>query len=134
MVPAPVVKAAPKVTGIHPTGSLIMVEFLTAQEIQGGSILLGNDTEIEGPPQGYVLEVGPSLPESSGIKVGQRVIVQGRGVGPLPDFDGSNKERMLVEFSMIKAILDEAKPCCQGKRAETVEAASHCCSSKVVVG
>lgn len=120
MVPAPVVKAAPKIRGIRPTGSLVLVEFMTAQEISGSSIVIGEDVKLDGPPQGRVLDVGPGLPETAGISVGARVIVQGRGVGPLPDYDGKNRERMLVEYSMIKGIVDEVTTdepkvhrCCQ---------------------
>lgn len=101
------VKAAPKVVGVHPTGSLVLVELLTAQELTSGRIFVGDETEISGPPQAYVMEVGASLPEAAGIRVGQRVLVQGKGVGPLPNFDGNRRERMLVEFSMIKGVLDE---------------------------
>jgi hypothetical protein len=107
MVRAAPIKSVPKVTGAHPSGSLVLVELLTEQELTSSKIFVAEGSETGMCQQGYVLETGPSLPESSGIVVGQRVMLQGRGAVPVPNYDKSHREKNLVEVHMIKAILDE---------------------------
>lgn len=95
--------AMKKITGVHPTGSRILVELLTAQEALGTNLLTG---EVDyGAPQAYVLEIGPTL-QDHGLKVGDRVIVQGSGV-PMPNYNHSERVRHIVEYNNIKAVLDE---------------------------
>jgi len=103
----PTIKSVPKITGIHPLGSNILVELLNAQELTSSQIIVSDDASTTGPPQAYVLEVGPSVncPHVQGL-VGKRVILEGRGV-TVPDFDGHDRLRLLVEYNVVKAILDE---------------------------
>jgi co-chaperonin GroES (HSP10) len=110
MIPTPAIKAAPKVTGVHPLGSNILIELLNTQELTSNQIIVAEGTgTTDGPPQAYVIEVGPSVtcPEIKAL-VGKRVVVNGRGVN-VPDFDGHSRIRLLVEYPMIKAVLDEGE-------------------------
>jgi len=100
-------KKVGKVCGVRPTGTLILVEKLKADETLGTSLIINEDTEVPSP-QGYVIAVGPAINEKEnhwGIKVGDRVLLQGSYV-PVPKFkDG--RELGLVEIHTIKAILEE---------------------------
>ena len=100
-----IVKNLPKVVDAEPFGSMVLVEHLTAQEILGTSLEVGDSTQV-GSPQSYVLKLGPKVPEYAGIKAGDRVLLQGTYV-PVPDYGESERERGLVEMHNIKAILIE---------------------------
>lgn len=111
MTTAPAIKSAPKVTGVHPLGSNILIELLNTQELTSSQIIVSEGTgTTDGPPQAYVLEVGPGItcPEVRSL-VGKRVVVNGRGVN-VPDFDDHHRIRLFVEYAMIKGVLDEGKP------------------------
>jgi hypothetical protein len=99
--------AAPKIVGVRPTGSQILVELLTAQEALGTSMIVGDQSEV-GSPQAYILSFGPGLKEDVGLKVGDRVLLQGSYV-PVPKFDESPRRRGLLEVHNVKAVLEEAK-------------------------
>jgi co-chaperonin GroES (HSP10) len=106
MTTSPTVKAAPKIKGLHPLGSNILIELLTSQELFGANIIVSDDTQFEGPPQAYVLEVGPAATDEIKSLVGKRVVVNGRGVN-VPVFGESKRVRLLVEYPMIKGIIEE---------------------------
>lgn len=98
-------KKTSKIVGVKPTLSLILVEKLRATDV-ANSVLIVNDDADYGAPQGYVLALGPSVPEGAGIKVGDRVLLQGNYV-PVPNYDRSERERGLVEMHNIKAVFTE---------------------------
>lgn len=99
---------APKIVGIRPTGSQILIELLTAQEILGTGMIVGEAADV-GSPQAYILSFGPSLKsEDAGLKVGDRVLLQGSYV-PVPKFDDNARRRGLVEVHGVKAVLEESK-------------------------
>jgi hypothetical protein len=103
----------PKVVSVKPTGSSILVELLTKEEMNSmvSSVLHLGAAEA-GPgtaPQGYVLAVGPSLADGI-FKPGDRVLVinsHGQGFVPVPNVDGGKRARGVVELHNIKAILEE---------------------------
>ena len=97
----------PKICGIKPTGSQVLIELLTSQEVLGTSMVVGDAADV-GSPQAYILDFGPGLKEDVGLKVGDRVLLQGSYV-PVPKFDDSARRRGLVELHGIKAVLYEAK-------------------------
>lgn len=100
--------AAPKIVGVKPTGSQILIELLTAQEALGTNMIVGDQADV-GSPQAYVLDFGPGLKEVDlSFKKGDRVLLQGSYV-PVPKFDASNRRRGLVELHGIKAVLEESK-------------------------
>ena len=91
------------ISGIKATGAFIIVELLTAQEAAGTQIELGSNSKV--PPQAYVVDIGPALKaEEWGIKVGDRVLLQGNFV-PTPKI----KDRMLgiVQAHDVKCVLLE---------------------------
>jgi co-chaperonin GroES (HSP10) len=100
-------KKTSKIVGIKPTLSLVLVEHLTASDVNMSQLIVSDSTDY-GSPQAYVLDLGPSFPEGAGIKVGDRVILQGTYV-PVPNFDRNARERGLVEMHNIKAVLVEEK-------------------------
>ncbi len=127
IVPMPAMKTAPKVVGIHPTGANILIELLGQQELMSGKILVGDNMTTDGPPQAYILEVGPTVCEEIRALVGKRVVVNGRGVN-VPELDNSNgRIKLLVEYPMIKGVLEEeVKTCCKVEKAEKNEK-KKCC-------
>jgi hypothetical protein len=102
------VKAAPKVTGAKAVGSNIIFEKLTNQEIVGSSFV--TDSEDIGSPQGYIVDIGPSIEAQSqlwGFEVGDRVILSGKFV-PLPkELSKNGREIGIIDPSAIKAVLKE---------------------------
>lgn len=99
-------KKVKTIVGVKPTLSQILVERLNAAEVMG-TILTVNDNSDYGAPQGYVLALGPSVKaDECGIHVGDRVLITGTYV-PVPNFDGSARERGLLELHNIKAVLVE---------------------------
>lgn len=99
------VVAVPKVKSVHPFGSTILVEMLNANEALGTKLTV-KDTANVGAPQAYVLELGPKLDAEAGIKVGDRVMLQGTYV-PVPKLPGDTRNRGVVELHNVKAILEE---------------------------
>lgn len=99
----------PGVAGVTPTGSQVLIEFLTAQELSGvTSIFVSDKTETKVTLQGYVKAVGPSVKCADwGFKVGDRVLISGTGVMS-PNHDGSKRDRFLMEPHAVKAVLTEA--------------------------
>lgn len=101
-------KNTSKIVGVRPTHSLILVEHLTAADVNQSQLIV-NDNADYGAPQAYILALGPSVTDGAGLKVGDRVLLQGNYV-PVPNFDRSRRERGLVEMHNIKAVLEEE--CC----------------------
>jgi co-chaperonin GroES (HSP10) len=98
---------APRIVGVKPTNSQILIELLTAQEMMDTTFIIPGETNIKSPPQAYVLDFGPSLDSrAAGIKIGDRVLLQGSYV-PIPDFDNNRRPRGLVELHGVKAVLVE---------------------------
>jgi hypothetical protein len=97
----------PKIVGVKPTGSQIMVEILTAQEALGTNMHVTDQAEV-GSPQAYITAFGPGLKEDVGLKIGDRVLLQGTFV-PVPKFDNNPRRRGLLEVHNVKAVLEEAK-------------------------
>lgn len=100
---------AKKVAAVHPFGSKILVEVMRADELIGSKLYVSNKTEVEGAPQAYIIEVGPQLEASTGLKVGQRVYWTGRGTEVKDPRTTHGRVRALLEVSNILAIIDEAE-------------------------
>ncbi len=108
----------PPVKAVKPLGGQILVEIYTEDELSDSAIILPDNAKgkgslgVGGAPQGRVLDIGPGLPAEFGVKVGDRVLLQGSFV-PLPklsDQRDGDRERALVEPHTVKAILVEDKP------------------------
>lgn len=93
------------VSEIKPVGSLVLVEILSDQEAVGTRLTV---TKIQGtPPQAFVLDIGPAFkPADWGVKVGDRVILQGNYV-PVPTPEG-DRQKGIVEPHTIKCVLEES--------------------------
>ena len=92
------------IAGAKATGSMVLVEMLTAQEAMGTIITIGDNTKA--PPQGYIVDIGPALEADKwGIKVGDRVLLQGSYV-PVPHRK-SGRELGVVQAHDIKCVLQE---------------------------
>lgn len=107
----------PPVKAVKPLGGQVLVEVFSEEEISTSQLILPDNAKnkgglgVGGAPQGRVLDIGPGLPQDFGIKVGDRVLLQGSFV-PLPkmsDNRDGDRERALVEPHTIKAILIEEK-------------------------
>lgn len=96
------------ITGVKATGSLILVEMLTADEVTGTHLLISKKTDY-GTPQGYILDIGPAVDsEKLGFKVGDRVLVQGNYV-PVPEMPNHTRKMGIVDIYNIKAVLNEER-------------------------
>ena len=102
------IKKPSSVKNVKPCGSQILVEHLSAEDINESRIHLPNNASItDGAPQAYVLGMGPGVkPDVYGFNVGDRVLLQGNFV-PVPTSGNSKRARGLVEPTAIKAVLEE---------------------------
>ena len=92
------------VSNCKPCGSQVLLELLTVQEMMGTELVLTNKKPA-GEYQAVVLAVGPGLKENNwGFVVGDRVLLSGTGV-PVPDFNYSGKDKVLMEPHSIKGVL-----------------------------
>lgn len=97
----------PKITGVKPVGSQVLVEILTPQEIMGTSLAISEKTDLKVPLQGYVKAVGPSFVGSAwGFDVGDRVLISGSGV-MAPNYDNFHRDRFFMEPTAIRAVLNQ---------------------------
>lgn len=105
----------PPIRAVKPLGGQVLVEVFTEEEVSESQLILPDNAKnkgglgVGGAPQGRVLDIGPGLPSEFGVKVGDRVLLQGSFV-PLPklnDHRDGDRERALVEPHTIKAILVE---------------------------
>lgn len=99
----------PKIKGVHPHGSKILIEILKADEVMGTSLHISDTTEVEGAPQAIVIETGPCLPAESGIKNGDRIYWTGKGTQVIDPRSVNNRIRALVEVNNVLAIIEEEK-------------------------
>jgi len=103
-----VVKQVPKVKAVHPFGSKILVEALKASEVLGTTLAVdGINSDTGDAPQAYIIELGPSVPEDSGLEVGQRVYWEGKGMAVKDPRAEEDRVRALLEISNIRAIIEE---------------------------
>jgi co-chaperonin GroES (HSP10) len=98
--------AAPKIKKIVPVGNQVLVERLKASEINPSSILLSGSAQDEDSNQAYILALGPQVSKEYGIKVGDRVFLQGSFV-PAVALDDDIRQKNLIYPDMIKAVLCE---------------------------
>lgn len=93
-----------KVTGVKPFGSSILIKRLTAAEIMGTNLYVGNAQASI--PQFRVVDFGPSIkPEDAGLKIGDRLICVGSST-LVPSLDNEN-EYSIIEIHNVKAVLSE---------------------------
>ena len=97
----------PKITGVRPTGSRILVEMLTPQESMGTALFIDDKTRVP-VFQGYVKALGPQVPEGFGVEVGDRVWIDG-AINYAPDYNKSDRKTGTVEYHMVKGIIEEGK-------------------------
>ena len=97
----------PKVVGVRPCGSQVLIEFLTPQEQLGTSLSVGEKMDLKVPMQGYVRSAGPNFKASDwGFDIGDRVTVSGTGIH-VPNYDGIHRDRFLMEPHSVKGIMIE---------------------------
>lgn len=99
--------SVPKISGLKPAGSQILVEILTANELMGTSLAITDKIDLKVPLQGYIRAVGPSFSsESWGYGIGDRVLISGSGV-MAPNYDSSTRDRFFMEPTAVKSVLVE---------------------------
>lgn len=98
--------SVPPVTSVKPFGSTILIENLKPQEQLGTYLHVKEDADVGGAPQAYIVALGPKVSEDIGLKVGDRVIVQGTFI-PVPNLSDNGRTRGIVEIHNIKAVLVE---------------------------
>lgn len=95
----------PAVTAVKPCGAQVLLELLTVQEMMGTKLILKNNTQAHAEYQAYVIAAGPTIDLSIyGFKVGDRVLLSGNGT-PVPNYDNTERERILMDPFAIKAVL-----------------------------
>lgn len=98
---------SPRLVGVKPTGSQVLVEMLTAQELANTNITISEKTDLKIPLQGYVRAVGPGFKEEDwGFKIGDRVLISGGGV-IAPTYDDTHRDRFFMEPHAVKSVLLE---------------------------
>ena len=103
------VRSVPKVVSAKPTGSQVLVEILTPQELMGTSLHVGDKVDTKVPLQGYIRDVGPAVKlDDWGFKVGDRVLISGSGV-MVPNYDDCHRDRFFMEPHAFKGVLAEAQ-------------------------
>lgn len=103
-----ITSSVPKVKDCKPLGGQVYIELLTSQERLGTKLTIGELDNKTLAPQAYVLAVGNRVPADYDLKVGDRVVLSGSGV-PMSNFSNSERDRVLIDISAIKAILVEDK-------------------------
>jgi hypothetical protein len=99
--------SVPKISGVKPTGSQVLIEILTPNELMGTKLAITDKVDLKVPLQGYIKCVGPSFnPETWGFNVGDRVLISGSGV-MAPNYDDSNRDRFFMEPTAVKSVLLE---------------------------
>jgi len=96
-----------KVVGCKPCGNQVLIELLTTQEMANTKLILNNNSKRMGAEyQAIVLAIGPQVNfESYGFQVGDRVVISGNAV-PAPEYGPeSEREKVLVDPTAIKAVL-----------------------------
>jgi hypothetical protein len=102
-----IVKKLPQVKEVKPFGSMLLVEHLTAKQILGTSLEVGEDSNA-GVPQAYIRALGPSVSPDVNLEIGTRVLLQGSYV-PAPEFGEYVGDRKLglIEMHNVKGIVVE---------------------------
>lgn len=86
-----------------PCGNQVLLELLTAQEMLNTKLIV-NETKTIKEFQAIILGIGPLVGENYGFKEGDRVLLSGNGV-PVPNYDGNERDKILMEPHCIKAVL-----------------------------
>ena len=93
------------VRSVTPLGTQVLIELLTAQEMLGTKVII-NEMVQHKEFHGIVVAVGSLIDLSKqGFKIGDRVLLSGNGT-PVPNFDNSNRDKILMEPFCIKATLN----------------------------
>ena len=102
------VTPVPNVVAIHPYGSKILIETITSRELNPTTLELPEGASMgEESPQAYIIEVGPALPEDSGLKVGQRIFWEGKGMAVEDPRTKDGRVRAILEPHNVRAIIEE---------------------------
>ena len=97
----------PDIVAVHPWGGKIMIEDLRPEEILNTKMFVPEKMNCgDHAPQAYIVEIGPKVPEDSGLKVGQRIFWAGTGV-PVKDPRQDRRVRALIDIHQIIAIAEE---------------------------
>ena len=105
----------PKLKAVHPFGSKILIECINNKELIDTQLFIPDDTAPSDAPQAYILELGPQLDEGCGLKIGQRIYWEGKGLAVNdPRSDASGRVIALLEVHNVRAIIEEEEECCGG--------------------
>lgn len=97
----------PKIKSVHPFGSKILVEILKADEVLGTALHLSENMQVDGAPQAYITELGPTVSPDCGLAVGQRIYWTGKGTQIDNPACSSGRVNALLEINNILAIIEE---------------------------
>jgi len=103
----------PKIAGVRPVGSLVLLEILDEQEVLGTKMILPSKSgpssnPMYGAPQAWVRAVGPGFKaESFGYDVGDRVLLSTGVAVPCPQREGEKRDWVLVEPGAVRGVIIE---------------------------
>jgi hypothetical protein len=93
------------VRSVTPLGTQVLIELLTAQEMLGTKVII-NDMVQHKEFHGIILSIGSLVDlKQYGFNIGDRVLLSGAGI-PVPNFNNSNRDKILMEPFAVKAILN----------------------------
>ena len=99
----------PRMSAVHPFGSTVLIELLTAEDLNETSLHLPENTVVDdGAPQAYIVELGPKVANDSGLEVGQRIYWNGTCI-PVNDPRANGRVRGFLEIHQIKGLIEEEK-------------------------
>lgn len=102
------VVAVPEIKAVHPFGSKILIETITDRELNPTTLAIPEGASMGGEsPQAYIVEVGPALPENSGLQVGQRIFWEGKGMAVEDPRTADGRVRAILEPHNVRAIIEE---------------------------
>ena len=103
----------PKINGLKPCGSQVLVELLNEDELIGTSLIIPKaktsaGKSLDHAPQAYIIAMGPKVLEQDwGFKVGDRVVFSTNDFVPTPNYNEYSRDRGTLGPMAIRAVLAE---------------------------
>lgn len=103
--------SVPKISNCIPFSDMLLVELLDPNEAIGTLLHIPknemqSNKPLEHAPQAYIAAVGSKVPKELELKAGMRILLSGGAIN-VPNYDNCHRDRILIHFSSVKAIIEE---------------------------